>query len=349
MKKLLFTACAMCLAASAALAADPPRDAAAILKDYADVKEPVVDAAKVKDPAYVQSYIAERQKAMEKKDALALELFQAHPEHAEAIPMMVKRWTNMGRTGKADKVREEVAAYLKDHPDTKHKPDLLFQLAVAEINGGDMKKIMAAIDEFIKAAPKDDRGGDLLGYVAGNIDEPADQLKLYRRIVADYPSSRAASSAAGSIRQVEAIGKPFELSFEDAITGKPITMKALQGKVVVVDFWATWCGPCVAEMPNMKKLYAEHKDHGVEFVGISLDQAGDGLDKLKAFVQEKDIPWPQYYQGNGWESKFSMSWGINSIPALFVVDADGNLHSTSARGKLETMIPDLIKKRDEKK
>jgi thiol-disulfide isomerase/thioredoxin len=126
-------------------------------------------------------------------------------------------------------------------------------------------------------------------------------------------------------------------------------MKALQGKVVVVDFWATWCGPCVAEMPTMKKIYAEYKDKGVEFVGISLDNAEGGLEKLKTFVHEKDIPWPQYFQGNGWESKFSMSWGINSIPALFVVDAEGNLHSTSARGQLETMIPELIKQRDAKK
>jgi len=348
MKKLLFTACAICVAAAAAVAADPPREAAAILKDYAEVKEPVIDAKKVSDPAWVQNYIAERTKAQEKKDALALELFQGHPEHAEAMPMMLKRWTSMSR-GKGAKVKEEVAAYLTAHPDTKHRPDLLYQLAVAEVSGGDMTKIKAAIDEFIKAAPKDARGGDLLGFLAGNEDDTAEQLKLYRRIVADYPDSRAAASAAGSIRQAEGIGKPFELTFEDAITGKPVSMKGLQGKVVVVDFWATWCGPCVAEMPTMKKLYAEHKDHGVEFVGISLDNADGGLDKLKAFVQEKDVPWPQYFQGNGWESKFSMSWGINSIPALFVVDADGNLHSTSARGKLETMIPELIKKRDEKK
>ncbi len=59
-------------------------------------------------------------------------------------------------------------------------------------------------------------------------------------------------------------------------------MKSLKGKVVVIDFWATWCGPCVAEMPNMKKLYAEYKDKGVEFVGVSLDKSKEqgGLDKL---------------------------------------------------------------------
>ena len=65
---------------------------------------------------------------------------------------------------------------------------------------------------------------------------------------------------------------------------------------------------------------------------------------LKKFVKDKDIAWPQYYQGNFWSSEFSKSWGINSIPCVFIVDADGNLASTEARGKLEELIPKLLQK-----
>ena len=81
---------------------------------------------------------------------------------------------------------------------------------------------------------------------------------------------------------------------------------------------------------------------------MSLDQPKEagGLDKLKKFVAEKEIAWPQYYQGKGWESEFSKSWGINSIPCMFVVDADGKLVSVEARGKLEQLIPELLKKKD---
>ena len=96
----------------------------------------------------------------------------------------------------------------------------------------------------------------------------------------------------------------------------------------------------------MKELYAKYRDKGVEFIGVSLDQPKEegGLDSLKKFVKENDIAWPQYYQGNFWDSEFSKSWGINSIPCVFVVDADGKLFSVEARGKLEEMIPELLEK-----
>ena len=124
-------------------------------------------------------------------------------------------------------------------------------------------------------------------------------------------------------------------------------MKKLKGKVVVIDFWATWCGPCVGEMPKMKELYAEYRDRGVEFIGVSLDQPAEqgGLASLKKFVKENGIKWPQYYQGKGWKGDFSVSWKINSIPRVFVVDQQGKLYSVNARGKLETIIPALLKEK----
>ena len=151
----------------------------------------------------------------------------------------------------------------------------------------------------------------------------------------------------GGRRKHDGIGKPFELEFADAITGSTVSIKNLKGKVVVVDFWATWCGPCVGEMPHMKGLYAKYRDQGVEFIGVSLDQPKEngGLDKLKKFVKDNEIAWPQYYQGNYWDSEFSCSWGINAIPCIFVVDTEGKLHSIDARGKLEKMIPELLTKK----
>jgi peroxiredoxin len=97
----------------------------------------------------------------------------------------------------------------------------------------------------------------------------------------------------------------------------------------------------------MKELYAKYRNEGVEFIGVSLDEPRErgGLDSLKKFVKDNEIAWPEYYQGNGWESEFSKSWGISGIPTVFVIDPEGRLYSVEARGKLETIIPELLKKK----
>ena len=107
--------------------------------------------------------------------------------------------------------------------------------------------------------------------------------KLRKRIIREYPDSFWGRMVQGELRQHERVGEPFELEFTDAISGRRVSMKDLRGQVVVVDFWATWCGPCVAEIPEMLRIYAEYHDQGVEFIGVSHDvpEADGGLEALK--------------------------------------------------------------------
>jgi thiol-disulfide isomerase/thioredoxin len=237
----------------------------------------------------------------------------------------------------------------KVQPESKSKTDVLYERALAIALSNEMAPERdMAIEQFIQSAPKDDRGPYLLTLAADKCEEQAAKLKIFNRIITDYAGTYSALSAAGSIRRIEGVGKRFELEFTDAISGKLVSMKDFAGKVVVIDFWATWCGPCIAEMPKKKEIYSKYKARGVEFIGVSLDipESKGGLDKLKAFVNDNDIPWPQLYQGKGWKSEFSTSWGVNFVPTLFIIDADGKLHSTDARLKLDSLIPELLKKRD---
>jgi thiol-disulfide isomerase/thioredoxin len=97
-----------------------------------------------------------------------------------------------------------------------------------------------------------------------------------------------------------------------------------------VDFWATWCGPCVAELPNVLETYQKYHDKGFDVVGISLDQDEN---KLKSFILQRKISWHQYFDGKGWENKLAVKYGISSIPATYLLDKDGKIVAKDVRGE----------------
>lgn len=303
-------------------------------------------------PYALRTYRAELRKVEDRKAELIRELFQAHPESAELATLLPDRWAILARRGSmksAEAAREAGAILAGKSPDLLRIEAAHFlasQAAGRLSTRADVDRAVLAIDAFARLAPQDDRAAALLAEVARGSTDLARKVELRQRVARDYPESDANLKLNAESRQTDAIGQPFALEFDDAVTGRSVSMADLKGKVVVIDFWATWCGPCVAEMPKMKQLYSQYRDEGVEFIGVSLDEPEEqgGLKALKAFVAKNEIPWPQYYQGNGWESRFSSSWGIRGIPTVFLIDADGKLHATDARGRLHILLPFLIEK-----
>ena len=115
---------------------------------------------------------------------------------------------------------------------------------------------------------------------------------------------------------------------------------AYKGKVLLIDFWATWCGPCVAEMPNVKNIYSKFHPQGFEIVGISLDQSRDRLDQ---YIKSNQIAWPQYFDGKWWNNDVAVRYGIKSIPTTILVDKSGKIRFKSVRGKqLENAVQQLL-------
>jgi thiol-disulfide isomerase/thioredoxin len=134
------------------------------------------------------------------------------------------------------------------------------------------------------------------------------------------------------------IGKPLAIRFT-ALDGREVDLAKFTGKVVLVEFWSTTCGPCVAEMPTVKAAYEKLHPRGFEVVGISLD---DKEAPLRQFISEKALPWPQYFDGKGFQNKFAVQDGIFGIPTLWLVDKRGNLRDINARFNLEQPISQLL-------
>ncbi len=124
--------------------------------------------------------------------------------------------------------------------------------------------------------------------------------------------------------------------------------KDFKGKVVMLDFWATWCGPCIAEIPNMKKAYEAHHENGFEILGVSFDQA-NMEEKVKTFLSDRELTWPQIYEGKFWDTSLGKMHEVSGIPFVLLVDGDtGEILGTSRELRGEG-LSDFIAEQLEKK
>ena len=180
------------------------------------------------------------------------------------------------------------------------------------------------------------------------LDEKAKGQELLDQLVKDFPDSKAAAgvkqqAAAEKLRAGLVAGAKFPEFAEKDLQGKPFSVAATKGKVVLVDFWATWCGPCVGELPNVQKVYEKHHAAGLEILGISLDS---DKAKLEKFIETKTVPWQQYFDGKGWQNKLAQQFGVMSIPATYLLDGEGKIIAKDLRGEaLEEAVAKALAKK----
>jgi len=133
------------------------------------------------------------------------------------------------------------------------------------------------------------------------------------------------------------LGKQMPDFMQRDTTGKPVQFSSFKGKYVLVDFWASWCGPCRAENPNVLKAYNAFKDKGFTVVGISLD---DKAANWKKAIRDDKMPWVQLSDLKGWKNEVSADFGIQSIPSNLLIDPSGKIVAKNLRG---AMLVDKLK------
>lgn len=261
---------------------------------------------------------------------------------ANSLAMVQEREPDM--TGQTDELRS-----IADDPDAPEEVRadaglVLLQLASLEFDRDrseeSARSLSAAIRKFIDTHPEDARIPVLRMTEAQALEayEPDRARELYDEVAAneDPELSDAAKAALDLMAMRE---EPMELSFT-AVDGRKVDLADLRGKVVLVDFWATWCPPCVEEVPQLVETYEKFKGLGFEIVGISLDEDKAALEK---FTAENKMTWPQFFDGKGWENEFARRFKIQSVPTLWLLDREGKLVDANPRGRLEAAIEAALK------
>ncbi|MBN9379818.1 MAG: AhpC/TSA family protein [Chitinophagaceae bacterium] len=143
------------------------------------------------------------------------------------------------------------------------------------------------------------------------------------------------------IAELTAIGKPAPTFVQNDVDGKPVSLDAFKGQYVLVDFWASWCGPCRAENPNVVKAYKEYHPKGFAILGVSLD---NNKDKWLAAIKQDQLDWTHVSDLKGWHNSVTDLYGVRAIPMNFLLDKEGRIIAKGLRGEdLEKRLAELVK------
>jgi len=155
---------------------------------------------------------------------------------------------------------------------------------------------------------------------------------VYRQFKTDFPGTKFDVDARlaelqrvidkQNIRRALVPGVKAPEFDEKDIYGKPFSIASRKGKVVLIDFWATWCAACVQEMPDVIDIYDKYHDQGLEILGVSMDV---NKPKLDAYLIGAGVKWPQFFDGQYWDNKLAAQYGVDSAPTTYLLDRDGKI------------------------
>ena len=193
--------------------------------------------------------------------------------------------------------------------------------------------------------------------------------EAFKQLIRDFPKSKFKPDADSAIVQLErpaatqriqeslAIGSTFPAFDEKDINGHPLSLANLKGKVVLIDFWATWCVPCRMSLPGVIAAYAKHHSQGFEVVGVSLDAERA---KLEEFIKRQDgMTWPQFFDEDVakqalatgdrnllYQNKLGAKYGVNGIPTTYLLDREGKIIGMNLHGEeLENAVSAALAKK----
>ena len=245
----------------------------------------------------------------------------------------------------ADKTFHDIAAAPDASQDAKRQArGVLLQemLEKADPAAGLTPEIDKALTGYEKDFADDPVGSQFVALRLKMLQNTPDKIDAELKTLTQSPNKATADAAT---KQLAMRTQPVDLKFT-ALDGKEVDLTKLRGKVVLLDFWATWCGPCMAKLPEIQAINKKYQDKDFQLIGISLDEDKAALEKT---VKSKEMTWPEYFDGKGWQSDVGTRFGVEAIPASFLVDKKGLLHAVDGDADLDVEIGKLLAADDTKK
>jgi peroxiredoxin len=220
----------------------------------------------------------------------------------------------------------------------------------------DTKRIQEIQQEYTKAEAEriatlrklmPEMGTSLIAlFTANNFLSPENDLDVLKKLADDYekvePTPTLAKGFIGSVKRFAgvAVGQQAPDFTLNSPEGKPVALSSLRGKYVLIDFWASWCGPCRMENPNVVRMYDKFKSKGFDIYGVSLD---DNEKAWKTAIERDKLGWLHGSELKKWKSEVAQTYGVNAIPATFLLDKEGKIIAKNLRGAaLENKLTELL-------
>ena len=252
----------------------------------------------------------------------------AHPEYKrvdEVYYLLGNALVQLERVEEGIQVFEEL---IESRPDERYVQDCLLELGLVYDKLGEHDKADLAYQKLINHPKYSERSR------AQRAKKILEQDKTDRK--GELPKPPGASPPPG-MNPSAWIGKPA-LDFQVTdLKGEALSLENYRGQVVLLDFWATWCGPCIAEIPNVKKTYEKYKDQNFQIIGISLDRSKE---PLEAYIEKEGLTWLHYWDNT---RKVSNLYKVQAIPSTFLIDGEGIIRKTNLCGHaLEHAVAELV-------